>query len=116
MGLDQYAVAEKAGEENITFANWRKHRNLHTYMEGVYQRQCRQNDERIQCFNGVDLYLNLHDLDELERHHPLPFVSHRHHFNWGQSTPEDDVTTREFIARARELLVNEYDVYYRFSY
>jgi hypothetical protein len=95
MGLDMYAyVASKAGQhdefyEGAVFdkesnemvntnvskpreiAYWRKHPNLHGWMEKLAQDKGLEYDS----FNGVEMELTYEDLDELERavtHKQLP--------------------------------------------
>ena len=94
MGLDMYAyVGRKAQhiefyeksewDDNIKgyvgpssepreLAYWRKHPNLHGWMEQLWQRK---NPEDMSTFNGIELELTWDDLDELERairHGQLP--------------------------------------------
>jgi hypothetical protein len=98
MGLDMYAyVAAKAKQqdefyENASFdkdsneyvnpavskpreiAYWRKHPNLHGWMEKLAERK----NLEYSSFNGVELELTHEDLDELERavtHKQLPATS-----------------------------------------
>ena len=95
MGLDMYAyVANKAGQQNEFYegaefdektrefvnktvtkprelAYWRKHPNLHGWMEKLAERKNLQYDS----FNGIEMELTHEDLDELERavtHKQLP--------------------------------------------
>jgi len=97
MGLDMYAyVAGRKGQQNdfyedATFdktinefvsntvnkpyeiAYWRKHPNLHGWMEQLWERKGKPGGGDI--FNGIELELNWDDLDELERavrHGQLP--------------------------------------------
>ena len=53
-------------------AYWRKHPNLHGWMEQLWQKK---NPEDMSTFNGIELELTWDDLDELERairHGQLP--------------------------------------------
>ena len=104
MGLDQYAyVAAKSGQrdefyegaefnsdtrefENKTTTKpreimyWRKHPNLHGWMEALWLRKGGSNEgsEWGTNFNGVELELTYEDLEELERavvHEQLPSTS-----------------------------------------
>ena len=95
MGLDMYAyVAAKAGQQNEFYdgaqydkesgdyvnpnvnkpreiAYWRKHPNLHGWME----RLAEQKNIEYDSFNGIELELTWEDLEELERavtHGQLP--------------------------------------------
>lgn len=86
MGLDQWAyVAERAGELELYYselreadwdenrvtrqnprkiAQWRKHPNLHGWMEQLWLEHDVLNKERV--FNGVELELTSENLDRLE--------------------------------------------------
>ena len=104
MGLDMYAyVAQKAGQQNEFYetgtfdekvgeyvnpnvsqpreiAYWRKHPNLHGWMEQLWLRKGGSNEDADwgTNFNGVELELTHEDLDELERavmHGQLPATS-----------------------------------------
>jgi hypothetical protein len=95
MGLDMYAyVASKAGQQNEYYegaefdettretvntkvskprelAYWRKHPNLHGWME----RLAESKNLKYDSFNGIEMELTHEDLDELERavtHKQLP--------------------------------------------
>jgi len=78
MGLDMYAyIASKADTDyddtsRQEIAYWRKHPNLHGWMEQLWQKK---NPEDMSTFNGIELELTWDDLDELERairHGQLP--------------------------------------------
>ena len=97
MGLDMYAyVASKKGQQSEYYetaefdktvnefvsttvtkpyeiAYWRKHPNLHGWMEQLWERKGKPDGGDI--FNGIELELTWDDLDELERairHGQLP--------------------------------------------
>jgi hypothetical protein len=61
MGLDQWAYEINETGERIELAYWRKHPNLHGWME----KEWRHNGETTE-FNCEDLELNAFDLDRLE--------------------------------------------------
>ena len=98
MGLDMYAyVAQKEGQQNEYYegaefdpeskdyvnkkvskprelAYWRKHPNLHGWMEKLAERK----NLKYDSFNGIELELTWEDLEELERivvHKQLPSTS-----------------------------------------
>jgi hypothetical protein len=101
MGLDQYAyVAARANERSEFYENegefvngewvvpgkskprdiayWRKHPNLHGWMEKLAERKNLKYDLLYDSFNGIELELTWEDLDELERtvtHKQLPSTS-----------------------------------------
>ena len=137
MGLDMYAyVASKAGQhdefyEGAAFdkesnemvntnvskpreiAYWRKHPNLHGWMEKLAQ------DKGLEyvSFNGVEMELTYDDLDELERavtHKQLPATAG---FFFGN--PADEYyreSDLEFIKNARAELFLGLKVFYNSSW
>ena len=94
-------VAQKAGQQNEYYegaefdpeskdyvnkkvskprelAYWRKHPNLHGWMEKLAERKNLKYDLLYDSFNGIELELTWEDLDELERtvtHKQLPSTS-----------------------------------------
>ena len=70
MGLDQYAyVAAQATDEGHGFgqrelAYWRKHPNLHGWMEQLWRSQ-NTDPTADPAFNGVELELTWVDIDRL---------------------------------------------------
>ena len=91
MGLDQYAyVAARANQQEEFWesaevdpetkeytsasverpreiAYWRKHPNLHGWMEQLWQNSRPHDPQDDATFNGIELELTWQDLDELER-------------------------------------------------
>jgi hypothetical protein len=67
MGLDMYAyVASKANEvytNHQEIAYWRKHPNLHGWMEKLAQKK----KVNYNTFNGVEIELTWDDIDMLEK-------------------------------------------------
>ena len=143
MGLDMYAyVANKAGQQgeywegavwddesndvvNTTItkpreiAYWRKHPNLHGWMEQLWLRKGGSNkdSEWGTNFNGIELELTHEDLDELERaitHNQLPATRG---FFFGDGADdyyrEQDL---EFIKNARAELFFGLKVFYNSSW
>ncbi len=137
MGLDMYAyVAQKAGQQNEFYENaqydkelgdyvnpavtqprelayWRKHPNLHGWME----RLAKKKGLEYSSFNGVELELTYEDLDELERavtHNQLPSTTG---FFFGNDADEyyrkHDL---EFIKNARAELFCGLKVFYNSSW
>ena len=140
MGLDMYAyVASKAGEydeygnqdgewdaeaqEWVTkgpvtkpreIAYWRKHPNLHGWMEQLWQKK---NPEDMSSFNGIELELTWADLDALElavTHGQLPATGG---FFFGNNSDdhyrEQDL---EFVKNARAELFLGLKVFYNSSW
>ena len=143
MGLDMYAyVAARAGQQNDFYedaefdkekgemvnpaitkpreiAYWRKHPNLHGWMEQLWLRKGGSNEDSDwgTNFNGIELELTHEDLDELERavmHGQLPATSG---FFFGDGADEyyrpHDL---EFIKNARAELFFGLKVFYNSSW
>mgnify|MGYP003350693531 CR=1 FL=1 len=153
MGLDQYAyVASKAGQrdefydqEGIYFdpekggwvvpeggmqkprqiSYWRKHPNLHGWMEKLWNRKNQPGIDHsnpnpmndVPVFNGVELELTWEDIDELERairHGQLP---HTTGFFFGD--PSDDYYREQdlkFCIDAKAELFLKRKVFYNSSW
>ncbi len=109
MGLDQYAYARKNdatdGENDILFAQWRKHADLEGWMADLYQARGGVGD-----FNCVELQLFKSDLEKLKNEHTN--LKRSQGFFWGQSYPEDIESTREFIESAFSYLEGGYKIIY----
>lgn len=116
MGLDMYACTiDHAPEKPVDFEAkdygelhyWRKHPNLHGWMEELYYRKggtC--------TFNCVNLQLTAEDLDRLEvdvRHRALP---HTEGFFFGASDGSEIEDDLAFIAKARAALNDGDTVFY----
>ena len=117
MGLDMYAFATRnppatpvdftAGESQ-ELASWRKHPNLHGWMEDLY----RAKGGTAEDFNCVNLQLDAADLDALEhavRSRTLPPTTR---FFFGQTDGSEQEDDLAFIARARDALARGEAVYY----
>jgi hypothetical protein len=137
MGLDMYAyVAAKAGQQNEFYdgaqydkeageyvnpkvtkpreiAYWRKHPNLHGWMEKLAE----QKKLKYDSFNGIELELSHEDLDELERavtHSQLPGTRG---FFFGDDADEHyRKSDLEFIKNARAELFFGLKVFYNSSW
>jgi hypothetical protein len=146
MGLDMYAyVATKAGQQNEYYegegdyvngewkpangvakpreiAYWRKHPNLHGWMERLWTSKGRpgfseDDADRDPTFNGVELELTWQDLDELERavtHKQLPLTGG---FFFGNPSDEHYYENDlQFIKNARAELFLGLKVFYNSSW
>ncbi len=121
MGLDMYAFSTKAkpkSEVDFETKNfkpeevhyWRKHPNLHGWMQKLYDMKGGTSDS----FNGDCVILDIEDLDNLEqdiRDHNLPDTSG---FFFGESANGDEETKDDldFIQKARYQIANGKTVYY----
>ena len=143
MGLDMYAyVAQRAGQMNEHYENydydkdtstvtkpreiayWRKHPNLHGWMERLWhsKRNAEGNPvvedaDGMGTFNGIELELTHEDLDELERavtHKQLPSTSG---FFFGNDADEHyRESDLSFIKNARAELFFGLKVFYNSSW
>ena len=140
MGLDMYAyVAAKQGQfsefwdnayhdkttgefvnNSVTkpqeIAYWRKHPNLHGWMEQLWARKGYPNDSGHD-FNGVELEITAEDLDELEQAIKDQMLPHTEGFFFGN--PSDDYYHEDdlkFIKEARFYLFSGLRVFYNSSW
>jgi hypothetical protein len=122
MGLDMYAyAAAKANEEWGTgsqreIAYWRKHPNLHGWMEQLWHSR-NTNPAADPMFNGVELELTWEDLEQLEediKNERLPSTSG---FFFGDNS-DDYYRTQdlEFIRKARAEIFTGLKVFYNSSW
>lgn len=142
MGLDQYAFAVMPHKENTDFsiywqregverpegavtdiAYWRKHANLQGWMEDLWIRKMNEagTPPKVQTegwfageivFNCQPVRLTIQDLADLEQavlEDDLPYTQG---FFFGESHPEDLEDTLTFIAKAREAIGFDMEVYY----
>ena len=121
MGLDMYAYVASKPQQHWTddhssreIAYWRKHPNLHGWMEALYRRRGYPGDP---AFNGVELELTWEDIDQLEhdiKNNLLPPTSG---FFFGNDASEyyreQDL---EFVRRARAELFMGLRVFYNSSW
>ncbi|MCO8122885.1 phosphoglycerate kinase [Stieleria sp. TO1_6] len=116
MGLDMYAMATKEKIDRpvdfkVTEASqifyWRKHPDLHGWMEQLYYIKGGQ-----EPFNCVPVALDESDLDRLEKelcNEDLPSTSGPF---FGVSTDHDKEDDLAFIAKARHHIGEGYTVFY----
>lgn len=122
MGLDQFAIKTKLkpsnevdfgeevyneGVEREEIQYWRKHPDLHGWMENLY---FEKGGDRV--FNCTPVILTLQDLDNLEeaiRDRALPKTSG---FFFGESDDKRAADDLEFIKDAREAINEGYTVFY----
>jgi hypothetical protein len=139
MGLDMYAYsANKAGAQTEYWDNgniidgefvstctkpkelmyWRKHPNLHGWMENLWQRQGRPGAESdTNTFNGIELELTWEDLMDLEydiAHKALPSTTG--FFFGDDSDSYYKKQDQEFIREAKADLLCGLKVFYNSSW
>ena len=122
MGLDMYAFTlngEVKSEvdfdtnnvkEEVELAYWRKHPNLHGWMESLYYLK----GGTAESFNCVSVELDLDDLAQLENHIKEGKLPQTTGFFFGNSQLDEDEMNEdlEFIKEAREAIAGGEYVYY----
>lgn len=140
MGLDQYAfatLAEKIGDAVVDFphsfgrhskyspgaepaiqlAYWRKHPNLHGWMQRLYHAKGgRPPSDDGYAFNGDAVRLTLEDIEQLAKDVEADALPPTSGFFFGESSAEDKRTDEEFIEAARNALGLGLAVYYTSSW
>lgn len=129
MGLDMYAMRapkELVGETEVDFNipeakqeqvqeffYWRKHPDLHGWMEELYRRKGGVSED----FNCDSVVLSLEDLDALEAAINQKELPHTEGFFFGASSYDDDTKAKDlsFIQQARAA-INEGDVVFYTSW
>ncbi len=110
MGLDMYLqkrLADNTPLEHI--GSWRKHANLHGYMESLYQARGGKDE-----FNCVELELTKEDCEKilaLSENSEEGFGTAKGFF-WGKSWPEHDGETIELMKEALIAIEQGYTIYY----
>jgi hypothetical protein len=117
MGLDMYAFTTNENVPAVDFPDpadaadlfyWRKHPNLHGWMEALYRTKGGVDDD----FNVAPVRLDATDLDALEeviKRNGLPETTG---FFFGESRPEEKTRDVEFIRKAREAIAGGKRVFY----
>jgi hypothetical protein len=122
MGLDMFAFATKAKPKTeVDFETknfdpeeihyWRKHPNLHGWMENLYRDK---GGDKHSDFNGECVVLTLNDLEDLEhdlKQFDLPDTS-GFFFGQSQTNEEELKDDLEFVTKAREHIKEGRTVYY----
>jgi len=119
MGLDMYAYSTKAKpttEVDFSTKNfelddlyyWRKHPNLHGWMQNLYDMKGGTSDS----FNGDCVVLDSEDLDNLEQDIKDGNLPDTSGFFFGNSSGDEDNDDLEFVVKAREAIANGKTVYY----
>jgi hypothetical protein len=117
MGLDMYAFMTKQSVTAADFETpsdsqilfyWRKHPNLHGWIEALY----RSKGGRSDTFNTVHVRLDPADLDALERvvrENTLPATQG---FFFGASDGSEKSLDEDFIRKARDAIAQGKFIYY----
>jgi len=116
MGLDMLAyktreqVADfgfKEPDDSVEIQYWRKHPNLHGWMEQLYRNKGGTGE-----FNLTTVRLDEADIDALESVVQQNRLPHTTGFYFGESLPEDKEDDLLFISAARQALKEGYAVFY----
>jgi hypothetical protein len=126
MGLDMIAFKRFPGKSEISDADpygeedwedkskneeifyWRKHPNLHGWMENLYYKK----GGNAEVFNCVDVEITLDDLKRLKKDVENDMLPHTEGFFFGESSPEDKERDLKFIKKAKKAIKDGYEVYY----
>src|SRR5580704_4299751 len=111
MGLDMYARTTSEDIPAVDFSEpddhkglyyWRKHPDLHGWMEKLYKKKGGVEED----FNLAPVRLDSSDLDLLEKVVKADMLPPTAGFFFGVSTPEDKDSTLEFVRLARAALAD----------
>ena len=122
MGLDMYAFSTKAKpktevdfetknfEPQDEVAYWRKHPNLHGWMQNLYDMKGGTSSD----FNGDCVVLDSEDLDNLEDDIKAGNLPDTSGFFFGESSNGDEENENDllFVTKAREAISEGKTVYY----
>lgn len=117
MGLDMYAYAtdelparpvDFTIDENAELHYWRKHPNLHGWMEELYY----EKGGTAESFNCVNVRLTVEDLDRLEADIKASDLPPTSGFFFGASDGTETENDLQFVAKARQAVAKGKIVYY----
>ena len=117
MGLDMYAYKTKVkpetetdflGGEGVEIHYWRKHPNLHGWMESLYYAKGGSKDS----FNCVNLELTFEDLKHLYEDLKTNNLPETSGFFFGQSTHDEIENDMKFVEEALKVIEEGEYVYY----
>lgn len=111
MGLDMYFFAVK-GKERIEISYWRKHPNLHGWMENLWR--VKKSGTNSRDFNCYMLRLSLKNLSQLERDIKDDKLPETTGFFFGSSSPLKHMREYDLeqVRIARGYIKNGYRVFY----
>lgn len=120
MGLDMYAYSTAtkpdsevdfaAPKDSIEIDYWRKHHDLHGWMENLY----RQKGGAANTFNCVNVELTAEDLDALEQAIKNNAMPETTGFFFGNNPPDNESNEYDlaFVTKARQALQDGKYIYY----
>ena len=101
-----YEPLEGSQAEEIFY--WRKHPNLHGWMETLYYKKGGKEDS----FNCVNLVLTKDDIEDLQKDVEEDNLPATAGFFFGESTPEQKERDLEFVELAKKELESGNVIYY----
>ncbi|EMI24066.1 hypothetical protein [Rhodopirellula europaea] len=117
MGLDQYALITtetidqevdfKIPENACEIHYWRKHPNLHGWMQDLYH-----DKDGTKEFNCTPVVLNADDLDRLEAAIKANELPDTCGFFFGTTVGDEKEDDLKFIEKARQAIADGYTVFY----
>lgn len=117
---DEQRESNHVGEDSREIAYWRKHPNLHGWMERLWVAKGRPGDDHHPnggAFNGVELELNWEDIEQLEKDTKESNLPYTEGFFFG--SPADEYYLQEdlqFIKNAKAELFMGLKVFYNSSW
>ena len=117
MGLDMYARitpetllshVDFEVENGVDIHYWRKHPNLHGWMEQLYYAK----GGAAESFNCVSVALTADDLDQLEADIKASELPDTNGFFFGESDGTETADDLAFIKKARQAIIAGCTVYY----
>ena len=107
---DTDVVLELAREAKEDVHYWRKHHDLHGWMENLY----REKGGSAQSFNCTNVRLTEEDLDNLKKDLLESQLPQTQGFFFGENPPDDEtlVDDLEFIVKARDAIKSGKAVFY----
>lgn len=98
--------------ESKEIAYWRKHPDLHGWMEELYRRK----GGTEKSFNGDPVVLTEEDLDELKITVLTGKLPHTQGFFFGESNRERDFEDLQFIEEGKKAIKEGYTIFYDSSW
>ena len=111
-GEDGYADYDKPVEAVEEIAYWRKHPDLHGWMEQLYRRK----GGTEKSFNGDTVLLTEEDIDSLKIAVLTGRLPSTSGFFFGDSKQEINFADLEFIEKAKQAIKEGYTIYYDSSW
>lgn len=109
MGLDQWAYAQAKNGERTELHYWRKHPNLHGWMENIWRER---NPDIKEDFNCFCFELSKKDIDKLKKDIENKRLPMTRGFFFGESDEEQIYDDLDFISKAKRRMKEGYKIFY----